>query len=142
MNLINGVIPYFIAFCLYSLMLFLLTKYKTISEMQKKMYSEKDVLMFLKHLTNFQIAMSSTKFELANDHEKKSLKVIFTEEGKAYWVDNNIFYVSKIINGHPDFDNAQKIDTNNMSKEELDKMLFILDNLNRRNDDERGGSGN
>jgi hypothetical protein len=86
--------------------------------------------------------MSSTKFELANDHEKKSLKVIFTEEGKAYWVDNNIFYVSKIINGHPDFDNAQKIDTNNMSKEELDKMLFILDNLNRRNDDERGGSGN
>jgi hypothetical protein len=123
-------------------MLVLLIKYKTISDMQKTMYSEKDVTILLKHFTNFQIAITSKKFELENGEIKKNLRVIFTEEEKAYWVDNNIFYVSNIINGHPDFDNAEKVDTKNMSKEELDKMLFILDNLRRGDHNERGSSGN
>jgi hypothetical protein len=123
-------------------MLVLLIKYKTMSDMQKTMYSEKDVKILLKHFTNFQIAITSKKFELENGETKKNLRVIFTEEEKAYWVDNNIFYVSNIINGHPDFDNAEKVDTKNMSKEELDKMLFILDNLRRGDHNERGSSGN
>jgi len=33
------------------------------------------------------------------------------------------------------------IDTSDMSQNELDKMLFILDNLDRGDKDERGSSG-
>jgi len=86
---------------------------------------------------------SKDKFsQMQQIKERKKKKIIFTEENKAYWVDNNIFYVANVINGHPDFRTTEKVNTENMSKRELDKMLKILDNLRRGDKNERGSSGN
>ena len=52
-------------------------------------------------------------------------------EGKAYWTKNNVFYVSSIVDGDIDKDNAQVVDTMGMNKVELDKMLFIIDQLRK-----------
>lgn len=75
-------------------------------------------------------------------NDKNKITVVMTDDEKAYWVVNNTFFVSNVIDGDPDFSNGQPIDTENMSKDELDKMLFILDNLSRGDKNERGSTGN
>lgn len=74
-------------------------------------------------------------------HESKVLRVIMIE-GKAYWVSNNVFYVSEIKNGDPDLETAHPVDIYNMPKQDLEKMLFILDNLGRGNTNDSGSTGN
>ena len=67
--------------------------------------------------------------------EKNTVKVIFIED-KAYWVSNNIFYCAEAIGGNVNIDTTEPIDTNNMSKKDIDKMLFILDNLKNGKDND------
>ena len=73
--------------------------------------------------------------------EKNTIKVIFIEE-KAYWVSNNIFYSANALNGNVDIDTTEPIDTTNMSKKDIDKMLFILDNLKNGSNDDNSSAGN
>lgn len=73
--------------------------------------------------------------------EKNTIKVIFIE-GKAYWVSNNIFYSADALNGNVNIDTTEPIDTTNMSKKDIDKMLFILDNLKNGSNDDNSSAGN
>lgn len=63
-------------------------------------------------------------------HITKNMVKVVVIEGKAYWTSDNIFYVADTDNGDILSETAKQIDTSNMSDEELDKMLVILDNLN------------
>lgn len=63
-------------------------------------------------------------------HITKNMIKVVVIEGKAYWTSDNIFYVADTNNGDILSETAKQIDTSNMSDEELDKMLVILDNLN------------
>ena len=76
-----------------------------------------------------------TKAVVKNNQSRKHLKDtnvrVLIVEGKAYWTKNNVFYVSNIIDGDIDKNNAQVVDTMGMSKVELDKMLFIIDQLRK-----------
>ena len=67
--------------------------------------------------------------------DKNTVKVIFIED-KAYWVSNNIFYCAEAIGGNVNIDTTEPIDTNNMSRKDIDKMLFILDNLKNGRDND------
>jgi len=60
--------------------------------------------------------------------QKNMLRVIITE-GKAYWTLDNVFYSATAINGRVDEDTVKPLDFENMTKEELTKMLSILDDL-------------
>lgn len=119
-----------------------LIKYRVVVNKIRVVHRQSDNHMFLKEFFNRDTRVRQKTSQLIQRQDKLRLRVIFTEDNKAYWVDNNIFYVSEVVNGRPDFNNAQQIDTENMSKDELDKMLFILDNLRRGDKNERGGSGN
>lgn len=57
------------------------------------------------------------------------IKIIVIDE-KAYWIKDNTFYTAEMNNGVVLAETAQQIDTSKMSKDELDKMLEIVDNLN------------
>jgi hypothetical protein len=63
-------------------------------------------------------------------------------DGTAYWIKDNVFYSSETIENVPNPETAKPVDIENMPKKELDKMLFILDNLNRGDTDEHSSSGN
>jgi hypothetical protein len=67
---------------------------------------------------------------------------IIVIDGKAYWVSDNIFYTAQTENGQIVHETAEPVDINNMPKKELDKMLFILDNLGRGDNDDSSGSRN
>jgi hypothetical protein len=76
-----------------------------------------------------------TKAVVKNNQSRKHLKdtnvKVLIVEGKAYWTKNNVFYVSNIVDGDIDKNNAQVVDTMGMNKVELDKMLFIIDQLRK-----------
>lgn len=73
--------------------------------------------------------------------EENTIKVIFIE-GKAYWVSNNIFYCADVSSGGVDIDTTRPVDTTDMSKKDIDKMLFILDNLKNGSNDDSSSAGN
>ena len=66
---------------------------------------------------------------------------IIVIDNRAYWVSDSVFYTSNIVDGKPNISDAAPVDIYNMPKKELDKMLFILDNLSGGKN-ERGGTGN
>ena len=71
-------------------------------------------------------------------HEKTNVKVIILDN-QAYWIKNNIFYKAPLVDQLIDKDSAEEVDTINMDKVQLDKMLFIMDKLREGiNDDSRG----
>ena len=78
-----------------------------------------------------QISKISNKNSQSSKHLKNTNVRVLIVEGKAYWTKNNVFYVSSIVDGDIDKDNAQVVDTMGMSKVELDKMLFIIDQLRK-----------
>jgi hypothetical protein len=73
--------------------------------------------------------------------EANSIRVIFIED-KAYWVSNNIFYCADASGNNVNIDTTEPVDTTNMSKRDIDKMLFILDNLKNGNSDDNSSTGN
>jgi ribosomal protein L16 Arg81 hydroxylase len=70
-----------------------------------------------------------------------SVKVLIIEDS-AYWVHKNMFYVADAVDGEVDSDTVRPVDTNNMSKRDIDKMLFILDSLKNGNSDDSSSTWN
>jgi hypothetical protein len=68
------------------------------------------------------------KSQSLNHETKQHVKVIITED-KAYWIMNNNFYSANVVEGSIDKDSTSVVDTFSLDQEELDKMLFILDQL-------------
>jgi hypothetical protein len=92
---------------------------------------------FFKDIDNDKVFMSQSKIW----KEKQTTKVVILDQ-KAYWISNNIFYVGEAVNGKVKPETGQPLDTSNMSKREIDKMLFILDNLKNGKINDSGSAGN
>lgn len=105
-------------------------------------YRQSNIHLMIKDLLPKSLYEKPKKPSQALKHvEKSTIKVLFVEN-KAYWVSNNIFYCADAINGNVDMDSTKPIDTTNMSKKDIDKMLFILDNLKNGNSDDSSSAGN
>ncbi len=78
----------------------------------------------------------------SSKHEQKTnVKVIIVDE-LAYWIRDNIFYVAD-MDGHAiDKDTQRIVDTMGMDRIQLDKMLFIIDQLRDGEEDDSGSSRN
>jgi archaellin len=92
---------------------------------------------FFKDIFNDNLVASQSKIW----KEKQTTKVVIINE-KAYWVSNNMFYVGDTVDGQVRPETGIPLDTSNMSKKEVDKMLFILDNLKNGNINDSGSTGN
>lgn len=103
--------------------------------------SQKDIhnltKVFLSRTTTEQRVKVSqmTKYEDSN-----RIDVLVVGE-IAYWISKNVFYKGEIVDGQIDHETTEPIDTSNMQKDELDKMLFILDSLKNGRNDDIGGTG-
>jgi hypothetical protein len=53
-----------------------------------------------------------------------------------------MFYVADTVDGAVDSETVRPVDTNNMSKRDIDKMLFILDSLKNGNSDDSSSAWN
>jgi hypothetical protein len=66
---------------------------------------------------------------------------IIVIDNKAYWVKDNVFYFAETDSGDIIDVTAKPVDISSMSKQDIDKMLFILDNLRKGKKDDSGSSG-
>ena len=74
-------------------------------------------------------------------YDKTNLRVIIVED-EAFWIKDNIFYTARMTNEGVDKETTSVVDTMNMDKVQLDKMLFIIDQLRDGKTDDSGGSRN
>jgi hypothetical protein len=81
------------------------------------------------------------KRQSSNHVDKVNIRVIIVDS-LAYWVKDNIFYVADIDGMDIQKDTARIVDTIHMDKVQLDKMLFIMDQLRDGKDNDSGSSGN
>jgi propanediol utilization protein len=72
--------------------------------------------------------------------KKNRVRVLIIDE-KAYWKKDNVLYVANVNDSEIDKDNAHVVDIMGMDKVELDKMLFIVDQLSEGNEDDSRSSG-
>ena len=108
----------------------------------KILYRQSDMHNMLKHfffkdIFDDKVITSQSKIW----KEKQTTKVVIINE-RAYWVSNNIFYVGDTLNGKVRPETGKPLDTANMSKKEINKMLFILDNLKNGKINDSGSAGN
>ena len=72
--------------------------------------------------------------------EKSSVKVIIMYN-QAFWIRDNVFYMADMREGYVDKETTRRVDTMGMDKVELDKMLFIMDQLRDGKTNDSGSAG-
>jgi len=92
---------------------------------------------FFKDIFDEKVVTSQSKIW----KDKQTTKVLIIDQ-KAYWVSNNMFYVGDTVDGKVRPETGRPLDTTKMSKREIDKMLFILDNLKNGKLNDSGSTGN
>ena len=73
--------------------------------------------------------------------ERTNIKVVIVDN-KAYFIKNGTFYCADMHGTEIDGATATSVDTMAMDKVQLDKMLFIMDQLRDGKKDDSGDSGN
>ena len=108
----------------------------------KTLYRQSDVHKLLKYFFSIRLLNEEEPIsQLKKRKEKNMTKVIFVDN-QAYWVSENTFFVAESINGEIQSQTARPVNTNGLSKIDLNKMLFILDSLKNGSKNDSGSSGN
>ena len=108
----------------------------------KILYRQSDIHKLLKYFFSIRLPHNEgPSSQLTKRKEKNMTKVIFVDN-QAYWVSENTFFVAESINGEIQRQTARPVNTNGLSKIDLNKMLFILDSLKNGSKNDSGSSGN
>ena len=134
--LIGFILTFFV-----SLAIIFIIKNKINKKMSRILYSQKDTHELFKYF--FAIDSSNQKKRLSQltKHTEKSMIKVMVIGQEAYWVSDNTFFVANAINGEVEAGSATPVDVENMSKNDMNKMLFILDNLQNGNKNDSGSAG-
>lgn len=92
---------------------------------------------FLPEMSNVNVKNTQSTKRL-----KENVIDVLVTEDSAYWIHKNVFYRASVDDGNVDRSTASPISTEDMSEEELKKMLKILDKLTDRSKNEGRGAGN
>lgn len=64
-------------------------------------------------------------------------------DNKAYWIQDNTFYETFVTeNGEIDQSQAKPVDTTNMEIDEINRLMEIVDDLRKREQNDGGSAGN
>ena len=92
------------------------------------MGSQTTVYNKTKHLIPNDLRINNLPSQSKIHSEKYMIKVMVLEDN-AYWVKDNIFFTANVEDGLVLPETTKQVDTLNMSKKDIDKMMFILDKL-------------
>lgn len=107
----------------------------------KNVYRQSDMHQMLKIFFNKTITDNNVTSQLKKRKEDKVTKVIILDNN-AYWVSDNIFYVGLAVNGEVKPETAVPLDTSELSKTDINKLLYILDTLKGGKTNDSGSTGN
>jgi hypothetical protein len=69
-----------------------------------------------------------------------STKVLVFDQN-AYWIANNTVFVAKMVNNEIDTESTTEVDTMSMNKVQLEKMMFIVEQLTEGTQNDYRDSG-
>lgn len=109
----------------------------------RTLYRQSDMHRMLKHFFSFNITGNEKRPSQLTKRKEKDMIKVLVMGNQAYWVSDNIFYVAKAFDGEVIPNTARPVDIEGMSKKDIDKMLFILDNLkNGKEKNDSSSTGN
>jgi hypothetical protein len=137
---------YFFGSAITMIAMFLTTKMITLRVKNVKenpfRYSQSHIHMLLLPLVpNFKNYKKIRVSQSTKHADKINIKVIIYEK-KAYFVKNGTFYCADMNEDQIDSANARLVDTMSMDKVQLDKMLFIMDQLRDGKKNDSGDTRN
>jgi len=138
-------VQYFIGFFLtlfISLSIIFIMKKKISKKMSRTLYSQKDTHELFKYFFSIDSSNQKKRSSQLTKHTEKSMIRVMVIGEEAYWVSDNTFYVANAIGGEVEAGSAKPVDIENMSKNDINRMLFILDNLQNGNKNDSGSAGN
>lgn len=103
-------------------------------------YRQSDIHKIFKKYLDNTTNKKEKRTQMSERLDKNSVSVVILDD-KAYWVVNNMFYNADFISGEIKLETTMPIDTDSLSKEDLDKMLLILDKLGNGNNNDSGSAG-
>ena len=127
---------------LVSLAIIAIVKKKINKKMSRTLYSQKDTHELFKYFFSIDSSNQKKRSSQLTNHTEKSMIRVMVIGQEAYWVSDNTFFVANAINGEVEAGSATPVDVENMSKNDMNKMLFILDNLQNGNKNDSGSAGN
>lgn len=80
------------------------------------------------------------KTQATDFHDRIALKILILDD-RAYWIEHSALYQADVINGQMDPSSTKVIDTMVLDGVELEKIIFVVDKLTGRYDDEGRDSG-
>ena len=110
--------------------------------MRKLMYSQSFIHSIIKDSLPREMPKKDKILSQSLKHAEQNMIKVVVIDGTAYWVKDNIFYTAETSGGVVMHETAKPVDVQNMPPKELDKMLFILDNLGRGKNNDSSSSGN
>jgi len=127
---------------LLSLVIIKISTRKSMEGLGKIKYSQSTIFENTRHFMTKVLEEPKIISQAMQHVERHMIKVIIVDD-KAYWVKDNIFYTAETDHGSIVHETVQPVDTTNMSKQDVDKMLIILDNLGKgKNRDDSSSTGN
>ena len=104
---------------------------RSMKSMKKIKYSQSHIYEKTRYFMPVHKHKESELLSQSMKHVQEHMIKIIVIDSKAYWVKDNIFYTAETSNGTVIPETAKPVNTSDMSKKDIDKMLFILDNLGK-----------
>ena len=117
-------------------------RYKVSKILQDVRYSQSDIHQVMIDIAPKKINKKKVIESQSAKHAESTMIKIIVIEDKAYWVKDNVFYFAETNSGDIVDVTAKPVEISDMSKQDIDKMLFILDNLRKGNENDSSGTGN
>jgi hypothetical protein len=119
-----------------------LNGYKVSKTLTNIKYRQSDIHESIRTLIPKKLNNKEKIESQSEKHAANTMIKIIVIDSKAYWVKDNVFYSADTDNGDIVSPTAEPVDISTMSKKDIDKMLFILDNLRKGIQNDSGSSGN
>ena len=117
-------------------------RYKVSKPLRSIRYSQSDTHQIIRSIVPKKLNNKKEIESQSAKHAANTMIKIIVIENKAYWVKDNVFYFADTDSGDIVDVTAKPVEISDMSKQDIDKMLFILDNLRKGNEDDSSGAGN
>lgn len=129
-------------FIIVNLMSKYMLRNKDLKQKTRLTYQQSHIFELVKPLLpDIKSLKPERKSQSVNHENKTNVKVIIMGN-QAFWIKDNMFYTADMEGHLINKESTRRVDTMAMDKVELDKMLFIMDQLRDRTINDSGSSGN
>lgn len=119
-----------------------LSRHKVLHKLRDVRYKQSDIHQTILNLMPQKLNSKKEIESQSAKHAASTMIKIIVVDSNAYWIKDNVFYSAKTDSGDIVENTAEPVNVLGMSKKDMDKMLFILDNLQKGKEDDSSSSGN